>query len=184
MRELLSSRWVRIVAGCSVAFAATVFTCGFFPVSPFAEWPNGAIFLPAVPAVAPFIGLVLSLPGQSRRRNRKAQPWELPMEEPSYKFRWRDVLSKRSATVAGIIAVVVAISFFEYFFGSYEGQPHMVDGRYALTDHGNLIRFVTRHEWLVRRTYETRILAGHIMLFGTVGLLAKVDPKPGPAQTV
>lgn len=76
---------------------------------------------------------------------------------------------------AGALGVLVFVSFF-LAINDYRGSPEMVNGELVFTDHGEVIGPATERQADEARTRESRMLSGHLMLFGVVGLLARVPP--------
>lgn len=149
-------RWLATPSTC---FAGVVFACGWLPTSPFARWSNGLIFALSAPAMVAFVSFVVTM---TRQRQAFA----------SSQFRWDEVLSPQRAIIAAALAIAVASSFVLHL-ATYRGSPDVIDGEYVLMDHGQLVDTLSRSEWLRHRTAETRVLTGHFVLFGTVGILAQ-----------
>lgn len=178
----MSSTWKRrlkLAAIPSTVFAAFVFIFGWMPVSPFASWPLGLLILLCVPALIPFALTATDLAQQHGGR-RFRRGLNAPLL-PTPKFRWRDVLTTRQATFAGALGVLVFVSFF-IAFRDYRGSPEMVNGKLVFTDHGKVIGPATERQADEARTRDSRMFSGHLMLFGVVGLLARVPPATIPPR--
>jgi hypothetical protein len=164
-------RWLKLAAIPSTVFAAVVFILGWMSVSPLASWPLGPLLLLCVPAVIPFVLTATEVAPQ--QRVRRLRGGLTAPQLPTPRFRWRDVLTTRRATFAGALGVLVFVSFF-LAFSDYRGSPEMVNGKLVFTDHGKVIGPATERQADEARTLESRMFSGHLMLFGVVGLLARV----------
>ena len=171
--------WLRLTAIPSTVFAAVVFIFGWMSVSPLASWPLGLTASLCIPALIPFVILLTDLAQQQgvrRSRGGLTAP-QLPIP----KFRWRGVLTARRAAFAGVLGVLVFVSFF-IAASDYRGSPEMVNGRLVFTDHGKVVGPATQRQADEARTRESRMFSGHLMLFGVVGLLARVPPATVPSR--
>ena len=171
----MSSSWkarLKLAGIPSTAFAAIVFACGWLPVSPFASGDLGLVIALCLPALIPVFILLWSVIQQNLVGFNDGR---LTDSRPNSRFRWRDVLTARRAVVVGVLAVLVFVSFSLAMYG-HRGSPEMVNGELVFTDHGKVIGPATEREADEARTRETRLFSGHLMLFGVVGLLARVRP--------
>ena len=178
----VSSSWkhrLRLVAIPSTVFAAVVFGFGWMSVSPFASWPLWLHVVLCAPAMIPFLFLAKDLQQQWGARRFRGELTAPRLAPP--RFRWRDVLTTRRAIFAGALGVVVFVSFF-IAFTDYRGSPEMVDGQLVFTDHGEVIGPATERQADEARTRVSRMVGGHLMLFGVVGLLAHVPPATVPSR--
>jgi len=164
---------LKMAAIPSTVFAGVVFSFGWLSVSPFASMPLGLLLLLCAPVLIPFVLTVVNLAEQQNGRRFSGAP--AARLQPAPEFRWRDVLTSRRATFAGALGVLVFVSFF-LAFKDYRGTPEMVNGALVFTDHGDVIGPATERQADEARTRETRMFSGHLMLFGVVGLLARVPP--------
>lgn len=179
----MSSVWkrrLRLASIPSTAFAALVFSFGWMSVSPFASWPFGLIALPCVPALIPFALTAADLSTQQGGRlfrGGRTAPGFL-----ARRLHWRDFMTVQRALFAAALSVLVSASFF-MAFDDYRGSPEVVNGTLVFTDHGRVIGPATEREADEARTRESRMISGHLMLFGVLGLLARVPSPTAPARS-
>ncbi len=178
----VSSSWkhrLKLAAIPSTLFAAVVFSFGWKSVSPFASWPIGLLIVLSAPALIPFVVMTIDLGRQQRPRRFGRGPFSPQL--PTQRFQWRDVLTSRQAAFVGALGVVVFVSFF-VAFAQYRGSPEVVNGELVFTDHGKVVGPATERQAAEARTQQSRMFSGHLMLFGVVGLLARVPPATTPPR--
>lgn len=66
-----------------------------------------------------------------------------------------------------VLFVYTALNF-TYFVVAHEGAARLHDGKFALTDHGRLIREVTEEEFRAAERFEVRGMSAHWMLFAAI----------------
>lgn len=73
----------------------------------------------------------------------------------------------------GIVSIlyIYAILNFILFMGTMEGGPSIRDGKYILSNHGNIIRELSFEEYQLYRRREVKGFSGHWMLFYSAALL-------------
>ncbi|MFN0030387.1 MAG: hypothetical protein ACKV2O_24805 [Acidimicrobiales bacterium] len=172
---------LKLAASPSTVFATVVFMFGWKPVSPFSSWPLELLIVLCLPAMIPFVLLVVDLAAQ--QGGRRFRGGLTTPRLPTPKFRWRNVLTTPRATFVGALGVLVFVSFFSAF-NSYRGSPEIVDGKLVFTDHGRVIGPATERQADEARTQDSRMFSGHLMLFGMVGLLARVPPSTAPPRAM
>lgn len=67
-------------------------------------------------------------------------------------------------------------------FNDSRGSPETINGELVFTDHGNVIGPATERQADEARTHDSRMFSGHLMLFGVIGLLARVPPATVPPR--
>jgi hypothetical protein len=68
-----------------------------------------------------------------------------------------------------VLCVVFSIyAFFNFLIFvslTSKGSPDMVNGKYALSDHGKIVQYINREEYDKYQSYEVRGFSGHWMIF-------------------
>jgi hypothetical protein len=69
--------------------------------------------------------------------------------------------------VVGPLCVYAFVSAVVHF-ATQEGQPHVVNGKYALTSHGRVVREVDEQEFRAAQRLSVRGPSGHWMVFSAI----------------
>ncbi len=89
--------------------------------------------------------------------------------EDSTKDFWQVALRYIPAWLPVLVGLFFAYTFFNFFFTIFVllegGGPHIVDGQYVLSNHGEIIRQLTEAEYIKCHAYEIRLFSGHWMVF-------------------
>src|SRR5262249_9494332 len=71
--------------------------------------------------------------------------------------------------VVGLVGAFAALNFIVFILLVREGQPRMDGGRYAIMDHGRLVRYIERDEYDRRHADVLRGLSGVWTFLHAVG---------------
>lgn len=131
---------------------------GYVPGAPlaldWAKWMHFAVFACFLAMAAH--GAALQRAIRRRVRDEEAvEPW---FEAQVPRWVWG---------VGGPFFVYVLASAV-FYFATHEGQAHVVDGKFALTSHGRVIREVSEPEFRDAQRLEVRGVSGHWMLFTAI----------------
>ncbi len=89
-------------------------------------------------------------------------------QNPTKDF-WQVALQHSPAWLRVMVGLFFAYAFFNFFFTIFVllegGGPHIVDGQYVLSNHGEIIRQLTQAEYIKCHAYEIRLFSGHWMCF-------------------
>ncbi len=67
--------------------------------------------------------------------------------------------------MVALAGFIYAIINFALFMSTSDGYPKIMDGQYALTDHGKFIRHITESEYHLAKANQTRGFSGHWIAF-------------------
>jgi hypothetical protein len=131
---------------------------GYVPGTPlalgWAKWMHVAAF-GCFLAVAAHLAALQKIIRRRMRDEQAVEPW-LDAHVP--RWLWR---------VGGVFFVYV-IASAAFYGATHEGQANVVNGAYALTSHGKVVREVSEPEFRDAERLEVRGVSGHWMLFSAI----------------
>jgi len=148
--HLLLSRGIAVLAGALFAVSLGLHVAALAGVDVREYWP-GVFWLHAVVIAAP-LSVVLSPAGRRHRDLYEALP------------RW-------GARLIQVVFAYAIVNFVLYAIQSHGGGPGIEDGRYVLSRHGDVLRFLTEEDWHGYRALQLRGVSGHWMLFSLLAAL-------------
>jgi len=80
--------------------------------------------------------------------------------------------------LSGFFLVYALVNFFLFMQISEGGGPSVVEGKFVLQNHGNIIRELTETEYLKFKANEVRGFSGHWMVFYSFSLTILLKKKP------